>query len=295
MRTHYPRSSPKIFLHQLKHNFAPAPFWVLEKFSSRNTMKKNLSQNLSASIFSFVKKSFDSIRITFSTKKSELNRIDHLFFLFFFIGFSLFSKDAMANKTYVYETISHTGKPINTSYIEIKKEANVTNATWCEKENTRATREEFYNFDNLSKIKEWVIHCPKEETNYSGKKENGKVTIQGTFQGKILHKVINIPDEEFFANPKIDMMAFAQSHKNHINFWTIRKDTLEKHKMTAIHKGIEIIDINGVEVKANKIYWKAKFIPDVFFNRTYWFRHSDGIYIKQIGSNKIRRNLINEY
>jgi len=48
------------------------------------------------------------------------------------------------------------------------------------------------------------------------------------------------------------------------------------------------------DVEAVEVYWAPVGIGAQFFHRTYWFRKSDGVFIKQEGSNDKARELIKE-
>ena len=67
-----------------------------------------------------------------------------------------------------------------------------------------------------------------------------------------------------------------------MKFWSLRRDTMTKLPMQAIRKGVETVMINGKEVEAIKIYYSITGkLRERHFNHNYYFRKSDGLFLKK--------------
>lgn len=160
-------------------------------------------------------------------------------------------------------------------------------------ESAKEISEYFYNIEGM--CTEWGRIFEAEGTNFKVINSGKELAIKGTLKGKEVDKSVKYDKYQYFANPKIELMRFIKSGDKKVKFWTLRSDTLQLYQMVAQNKGIDTVSINGTTTRAYRIDWG----PDLgmlskYFNRIYWFRESDLIFVKQTGSNKYVRELIPE-
>ena len=64
--------------------------------------------------------------------------------------------------------------------------------------------------------------------------------------------------------------------------------------MKAKKKGDEIIEVNGKKVEAVRVYYSATGIREKYYSRDYYFRKSDGIFIKKVEPDGSIEELVSE-
>jgi len=135
----------------------------------------------------------------------------------------------------------------------------------------------------------WHVVDDQRKTNYTGERKGNELLISGLFSGIQIQKTIQLDDKAFYYNPKLGLVDFIRSGKKSEIFWGFRQDELKVYPMKAINEGVEVISVGGRDVEAIKVYWTVNDFRSTFFRRTYWFRKSDGMYVKQkVGGGRFR-------
>jgi len=141
---------------------------------------------------------------------------------------------------------------------------------------------------------QWNRNCPEEGTKFSGEKKGSAFFIKGTLKGKRIDTKIELDNKPFYVIPKLNLAKFALSDMRRIKFWTLRRDKLTKLLMQAKKTGEETIVINGIKVAAVKIHYSATGIRKKHYYRDYYFRKSDGLFIKKIEPDGSTEELVRE-
>ncbi|MGE0268749.1 MAG: hypothetical protein AB7S78_09890 [Candidatus Omnitrophota bacterium] len=140
---------------------------------------------------------------------------------------------------------------------------------------------------------QWQSSLSTAGTLYTGGKQGKTLVLKGKFKNKDFSKTIVLKDDlPFYYNPKLGLKGFVLSGQNKIEFWGFRTDELTEFRMKAQKKGIHQITLNGETFDALKVYWAATGLGEQFFNRTYYFRLSDGEFISQDPADKWKMKLI---
>lgn len=145
----------------------------------------------------------------------------------------------------------------------------------------RYTQEEEFILDENYETISWSTKREKEDTDYSGVKEGNIITLKGKLEGEDISKTIELDDQPFYFTPKFNLTKFILSDQQHIEFWMLRKDKLTKYLMEATKKGETTIEVDGQEVEAIKIRYAATGKGAKYYKRTYFYRKSDGMFIKR--------------
>ena len=208
-----------------------------------------------------------------------------------FVLFALVCSSARAGKSLEYKTYDvKTGDIISKFFVNIDgfsgREREVT-FVWGE--GSDAITDKYILNEKHETIK-WST--ASKDSSYFGERIGNKVIIKGTLDGNNVDKSIKINKLPLYVNPKVCLTGFVLSGEGFRNFWGFRNDDLTFHKMKAIKRGEGLIEINGESVEAIRVYWTVTGIGAVFFHRTYWFRKSDGLYLRQIVAGGKMRELI---
>lgn len=164
---------------------------------------------------------------------------------------------------------------------------------WTIEESGVITEEDYTLNEHFETLRFKVVNI-KEKTDYAGERKGNTLLIQGQFKGEEIAKTVLIDDRPFYYNPKIGLAAFIRSGGKQIRFWGFQNKELKAYPMKAINEGLEWISVSGEDIEAVKVYWTVDDFRSAFFRRTYWFRPSDGLYLKQKTDAGKFRELISE-
>jgi len=210
------------------------------------------------------------------------------------LGLSVFAAICYGQKRLVYETFDQKTKIVSQHFdAQIKDLNNGTRIKWVLGEGEHQVDEEYILGKDFS-TKWFKVVNKKNKTDYVGERMYDTVFIRGVFNGDVVDKTMRIDDKPFYFNPKFGLKAFVLSGDESIKFWGMRNDALTVHLLKAVNQGREKISIGEKEIDAVKVYWTTDDVRSVFFKRTYWFRESDGLYLKQEYAKDKVRELISE-
>ena len=214
-----------------------------------------------------------------------------IFFFIFLLSISICS----ANQTYYYESFEDDQSAPSDNFTiqigDLQKGQRVVQ--WREEEDGFVKYEEYVLDDSWATL-QWHVSDAKNKTDYEGRREGKHLILEGMFLGRRIEKKIPIGKEPFYFNPKLGLRSFVESDRKKQEFWAIRHDTLGEFKMVAKKEKREWIEVSGQKFEAERIFWHAKVDFAKLFKRTYWFRVSDGVYIKQEGSSNRTRVFVKQ-
>lgn len=201
---------------------------------------------------------------------------------------------AWASDTFYYQSYHEkTKEVVNTFSIRIGELKNNQRHVWWDRKGDQVVHEE-YVLDSSWATLSWHVSIPADQTDYSGKRVGNNLFLKGKFKGEAINKELPIGKEPFYYNPKLGLRALAESKAKKMEFWAIRHDTLGHFKMVGVKKKRRMITIQGKKIEAEGIFWYAKIDIARLFKRTYWFRLSDGVFVKEIVSGDLVRALTGE-
>jgi len=116
-------------------------------------------------------------------------------------------------------------------------------------------------------------------------KDGRNIILKGTSGEKIIDTVIKIDERSWKQSMSYSLSGFAFGDKEKIEYWIVRLDKFKGEKMQAEKAGNEDITIKDKEYQAVKVIIKAAGLRSKFWSGHYWFRVSDGLFIKYEGWN----------
>jgi len=215
--------------------------------------------------------------------------------VYIIIFLMLISSIAFAEREFFYRTYDEkTGEAVNTFSITVEDmQEGERIVYWKKKEGKYLTIEE-YILDAEYATKSWKVKRPSDQTFYVGQRKGNVLILNGKLKGKPLNKQIKIDEKPFYYNPKLGLRKFVLSRKPSAQFWALRNDDVTEYLMEAQNKGPETIKISGQNIEAIRVHWTLPDFRSAFFKRVYWFRESDGYYIRQKASKNQIRELVKE-
>ena len=138
------------------------------------------------------------------------------------------------------------------------------------------------NRDNSALV--WELVNDRTDTRLTAERVGDIIKLEGKFEGKTVDKTLKIDGKPWFQAWDLSLGSFVLSGKKSLEFWTVRND-LKAFRMAAFRDKEETLEINGRNVEAVKVKvslpgWMAK-----FWSASYWFRKSDGVFVKYQGAN----------
>lgn len=116
-------------------------------------------------------------------------------------------------------------------------------------------------------------------------KDGRKIILQGTSGKKDINEVIKLDENPWKQSMSYSLSEFALGNEEKIEYWIVRLDKFKGEKMQAEKAGNEDITIKDKEYHAVKIIIRAAGLRSKFWSGHYWFRISDGLFLKYEGWN----------
>jgi hypothetical protein len=130
----------------------------------------------------------------------------------------------------------------------------------------------------------WKSSNPEVDTDYTGERKGKNLLIKGKLKGKKIDTKAKINDNPFFFFPALGLSEFVKSGKESQKFWMLlpdnKSDEMKVHEMKAENQGPENIVLRGKKVETIKVKWGLTGFRARFFSQTFWFRKSDGVFVK---------------
>jgi len=214
--------------------------------------------------------------------KTVVKNLINICVVMLFLAGSVHPSLAAVAKSYVYKDYkTETGKIVEKDHKIITKKPSGEIQIQRKLEGENYNREEEYVLDPDYATRNWSIKWEDEDTDYNGHREGNVLYIKGRMEGRPVNKRIELDDRPFYNHPKVNFTEFVLSDKNFIEFFGLRKSTLAKYVMEAKKTGEETITINGRPVDIIKVFLSPKGLYKKFYRRTYYFRKSDGLFVKK--------------
>ena len=135
--------------------------------------------------------------------------------------------------------------------------------------------------DQNNSVVSWTRKCG-DSTDMVLERQGDAVTVKGTLNGKKITKKIELGDRALHIYPEYSLSKFAMSGEPKINFWTFRRDKMEKLPMQAVNMGKMKIKVNGKKVTVIKVYYSiTPKIREKYYHHNFYYRKSDGLYVKK--------------
>ena len=116
-------------------------------------------------------------------------------------------------------------------------------------------------------------------------KDGRNIILKGTSGEKIIDTVIKLDEKTWKQSMSYSLSGFAFGDKEKIEYWIVRLDKFKGEKMQAEKADAEEITVSGKQYHAIKVKISAAGLRSKFWAGHYWFRISDGLFLKYEGWN----------
>ncbi|MCF7858155.1 MAG: hypothetical protein K9N07_02360 [Candidatus Cloacimonetes bacterium] len=151
-----------------------------------------------------------------------------------------------------------------------------------------------YNHDNEEQINyydpdgstiKFTYIDPDKNINIRIIKKDDKLIINSQHNDREKYEEIKLDKTSWQQSMSYSLGEFALSDQNDTEFLLVRLDNFEAEKMKAERIDIEEITVAGKEYSAVRIKVRAAGIKSFLWHGTYWFRDSDGLFLRYEGLN----------
>jgi len=141
----------------------------------------------------------------------------------------------------------------------------------------------YYNFDGLTQ--KFTHRDSTRNIDLIAIKDGRNVILKGISGEKIINTIIKLDESPWKQSMSYSLSEFALDEKEKIEYWIIRLDKFKGEKMQAEKAGAEGITIKGTQYNTVKVKISAAGLRSKFWSGNYWFRISDGLFLKYEGWN----------
>jgi len=129
----------------------------------------------------------------------------------------------------------------------------------------------------------WKIQNRDSQTDLQVERMGNTLVMQGVFAGEVINKKIKIDAAPWYQALSVSLRQFTDHKKETIQFWTIRSDTLEVHRLQASRQKTVLLEVDNstvptIQLEIQPTGWRAP-----FWSANYWLRENDGVFIRYQG------------
>lgn len=129
----------------------------------------------------------------------------------------------------------------------------------------------------------WTVNDPATETVLSVLRNDNELMINGVFKGEKVERSVQIDASPWYQALSLSLRQFTDQSLKHIEFWSIRPDSLEVHQLRVSRAAEEIQLIEGTSSEVIKLKIQLTGLKSVFWSCYYWLRKSDGLFVRYEG------------
>lgn len=132
---------------------------------------------------------------------------------------------------------------------------------------------------------DWKLVDHAEKHDFHARRQNNKIVITGTYQGKPLNKVVEVDDKPWINKLDHGLSSWVRSNDDHIVFWTLKLNSgLDAIQFEAEKLGTETVLTAAGEFETIKVKLNLHgFLVSNFWSAHCWYRKSDGLFVRYEG------------
>lgn len=127
---------------------------------------------------------------------------------------------------------------------------------------------------------QWEMQKKGEDTSLHACRRPQAILIGGRWKGQPITKELPVDDAPWYQATSWSLRSFVLSPREEVRFWTVRIDTLTAHKIRAVKKRRQILNLNGAKEDAVEVELRLTGVLAFFWKSSYWFRRSDGVFLR---------------
>jgi hypothetical protein len=137
--------------------------------------------------------------------------------------------------------------------------------------------------DELLATTSWQVSDPVADTELKVWRETDRLHFEGRFKGEPIREQKKIDDAPWYQALSISLRPLVVAGGRTLEFWSLRPDTLEVHKLRVTSQGNEDVEVMGRKTPALKLEIRLTGLKAMFWSCHYWLRQSDGLFLRYEG------------
>lgn len=137
--------------------------------------------------------------------------------------------------------------------------------------------------DNDFSTQSWTVDDAKVKTHVRVSRKDNVLTVNGVFKGKKVARTIRIDSSPWYQALSLSLRQFVDQSCTHVEFWSIRPDNLNIHRLQASRENEEIKIVQGVPSEVVKLKIQLTGLKSVVWRCYYWLRKADGLFVRYEG------------
>lgn len=129
----------------------------------------------------------------------------------------------------------------------------------------------------------WQLTQTAEGTEILAQRQGDSLLLSGRLRGQLVERKLAIDAAPWYQALSIALRNLLDPRIEALEFWTLRPDTLEVHKVRAVRQAQETLEIDGGPVAAWRIEVRLTGLKALFWHSHYWLRQSDGVFLRYRG------------
>jgi hypothetical protein len=134
--------------------------------------------------------------------------------------------------------------------------------------------------DGRNRLTSYRFIDEKEKIDVRLERTGNNIEMTGVFKNEKVKKTIRLDDAPWCQILEVNFSDYIASAEIRFFYWALAGYQNEMYKMEAEKLGTEKITINGKEVEAVHVLAKPTGIYALFWHCDFWFRKSDGMYLR---------------
>ena len=131
--------------------------------------------------------------------------------------------------------------------------------------------------------RDWSVKDPAQKIDLQVTRRGNKLLMTGLFKGKTISREVSIDGAPWYQALSLSLRQFTNPNRDHLEFWSIRPDTLDVHKLQVTRSDEEQVDMEGTMTRAIKLKIQLTGLKSMFWSCHYWLRKKDGLFIRYQG------------
>ena len=150
--------------------------------------------------------------------------------------------------------------------------------------NTRiASERDVTRMDTALATQSWSMYDPQARTDIRVARKEGQLLFSGVFKGKEIERAFAVDELPWYQALSLSLRPFAHGPVERMEFWSIRPDTLDVHRLQVRREGEETLKLHGESVASIKLKIQLTGMKSIFWSCYYWLRKSDGLFVRYEG------------
>jgi len=162
--------------------------------------------------------------------------------------------------------------------------------SWClehgkglKLESRIASEHDVTHMDSALETQSWSKYDPLKKTDIRVVRKGERLIFSGVFKGKKVARTFEVDESPWYQALSLSLRPFATGGGDDLEFWTVRPDTLDVHRLQVKREEEAPLELYGEPVACVKLKIQLTGMKSILWSSYYWLRKSDGMFVRYEG------------